>query len=272
MCEQKLLPEDAVVEPCDIAKLSAVLPPGDTANLMVVRGEEARHGSKSPPGDQDFDSDDAYPYKYYRRVRGANGQTRYVYSCFSGEAGVYLADGQVKPAKDIQVGDKLATPEGCTEVQARTIQAVGCAKELVCIGDALLISPSHRIMWEGRWVKPIQAEGAHLMIADIELYNFVTAPIGDPILVEGIVTSTLGTFCEGTHRMSKPTHRLWNTPKIVKLLQRHVAWPNVVFESDDAALHMLKDAAFAERYLADLEGQASVAHLRFDQVISWGRT
>merc|ERR1711907_234292 len=80
------------------------------------------------------------------------------------------------------------------------------------------------------------------------------------------ITSSLGQFCEGTHKADKPTHQLWNSEKIVDLLRRHHAWPNIHFDSEDAAINMLKDMRFVTAYLAHLN-QGSLAGLSFQQIV-----
>merc|ERR1719420_1908563 len=121
-------------------------------------------------------------------------------------------------------------------------------------------------MCDGKWVKPQEAEGAQMITENVALYNFITDPIGDSIIVEGVITSTLGQFCEGTHKADKPTHQLWNSPKIVDLLRRHRAWPNILFGSEDAAIKTLKDVRFATAYLAHLK-EGSLAGLSFQQIV-----
>merc|ERR1712242_157035 len=115
-------------------------------------------------------------------------------------------------------------------------------------------------------MKPHEAKGAEVITADVALYNFITEPVGNSIMVEGIITSSLGQFCEGTHKADKPTHQLWNSEKIVDLLRRHHAWPNIHFDSEDAAINMLKDMRFVTAYLAHLN-QGSLAGLSFQQIV-----
>jgi hypothetical protein len=169
--------------------------------------------------------------------------------CFNGEARVRMANGETKAAKEICVGDELATPLSpsfTATVQARTVQAAGVAKTLVRIGD-LFISQPHLVLDGCQWIKPIEVDGAKLVSADIALYNFVTEPVGASVLVEDRVASTLGTHCVGAHDpVQKPLHNLWGSHHIVGLLQQHPTWPNVMLESNDAFLNTLKDEAFVK--------------------------
>merc|ERR1712176_779263 len=148
-----------------------------------------------------------------------------------------------------------ATPTGVARVRARTIQAAGETKEAVVVAGRFLITPSHRIQCEGQWMKPLQAKGSVSVTTATALYNFVMEPIGSPVLVEDIIVSTLGTFSNGSHNRCKPSHQLWNSPKIVALLKRHCTWPNVSFHSDDLIVSSLKDASRAPHYLSLFNGE-----------------
>lgn len=191
------------------------------------------------------------------RHGGGDGDGSPCSGCVNGEARVRMANGETKAAKDICIGDVLATPLspsfGAT-VQARTIQASGGRKKLVQIGD-LVISQPHLVLDGGQWVKPIEVEGAKLVSADVALYNFVTEPVGSSILIEDVVASTLGTHCVGAHDpVRKPMHKLWGSHAIVGFFQQHPTWPNVMLESDDAFLNILKNEAFVKCCL-ELLGQ-----------------
>lgn len=168
---------------------------------------------------------------------------------------VCVAGGRLKKAQDVRVGDVLATPNGLARVQGRTIQAAGEAKEAVVVGGRFIITPSHRIQQSGQWMKPLQASGSVSITTTIALYNFVMEPLGSSILVEDVVVSTLGTFCDGSHKQCKPSHQLWNSAKIATLLKRHDTWPNVSFDSDDMIVSSLKDTSRSHCYLSLFEGE-----------------
>lgn len=148
----------------------------------------------------------------------------------------------------------MATPDGFAQVKARTIQAAGVTKEAVDVAGRFLITPSHRIHYDGQWMKPLQAAGIKPINTAVALYNLIMEPIGAPVLVEDVVVSTLGTFCEGSHKRHKPSHQLWNSPKIVALFKRHSTWPHVSFHSDDMILSSLKDSSNATCYLSLFTG------------------
>merc|ERR1711881_831023 len=104
------------------------------------------------------------------------------------------------------------------------------------------------------WMKPLEANGSVPVNTAAALYNFVMEPVGSPVLIEDVVVSTLGTFCDGSHKRCKPSHQLWNSSKIVALLKRHSTWPNVSFHSDDIILSSLKDSSRATCYLSLFTG------------------
>ena len=161
-------------------------------------------------------------------------------TCFNPEAEILMADGSIKQAKDVAVGDLVANGYDTTKtskIMARTIQAES-TKEVVKIGE-LLISRPHRVMWEGKWMKPEFVPGAEIVDVNTSLYNFVTEDM-TPIVVNGIIASTLGMYCEGSHDMTKPLHQVWASPKIIELLQTHPTWPNVKLASNDPFIHFLK--------------------------------
>jgi hypothetical protein len=161
--------------------------------------------------------------------------------CYCGEALVLMADGSFREARDVQAGDLVAAADGGKVlVEGRLLQAAG-PKTLVqlplSMGGStggsvvpLLISLPHRIRLEGKWLKPAEAPGAVRTVKSVELHNFVTQPIGTPLIVNGIVVSSLGGWCEGAHSALKPLHRLWGSPRIVSLFQGHPTWPSLRLE------------------------------------------
>jgi tetratricopeptide (TPR) repeat protein len=177
-------------------------------------------------------------------------------TCFNGEAMVLLADGRTKMASEVTIGDKLAvgSPKTChhaygqhATVIARLVQAQGMRK-MVKIGG-LLISPMHRIVFDGQWVEPILYPGARIVAEETILYNFF---VGDrsPIVVEGITASTIGTHCEGSHDFQWPTHAVWGSAAIVDIFKHHPDWPNIQLGAHDTFLNAVKDPGFASEYLA----------------------
>eukprot|EP01050_Picozoa_sp_SAG11_P013989 SAG11_NODE_1677_length_4475_cov_3.568327_2_plen_283_part_00 len=194
-----------------------------------------------------------------------------VVSCYNGGAAVMMADGTTKCADQIVIGDRLlvgskwSTPASLarsvadgslelatTVVLARTVQPANGRQKLVKLPESgMLISAMHRIMSpEGLWIEPAFYQGARHVCQETALYNFVVD--GQlPIVVDGIVVSTLGTYCHGSHDSQWPTHELWGSPKIGELLREHPHWPNIRFEQGDNTLAVLKDEAFARKYVAD---------------------
>jgi tetratricopeptide (TPR) repeat protein len=179
--------------------------------------------------------------------------------CFDSQAKVLMADHTFSFAKDVQIGDVLQTPGGgMTRVQARLIQRAG-SKSLVKIGN-LLISQPHRIRQDDKWIKPIQASGAQLVVANAALHNFVVESRG-PIIVNGLVVSTLAMFCEGSHNSDKVTHRVWASERLVHIFRIHPTWPNIRFEANDNFLNTVRSKSFCSTYL-QLEGGSNPSVLR----------
>lgn len=167
--------------------------------------------------------------------------------CFNAEAKILMANGEIKQACDIQVGDELASPNGSTKVICRYVQKEG-PKQLVKLGD-LFISKPHIIMHEGKWVWPIDVPHAEIVDTDIAVYNFITDNRG-AIYVENFVASTIGMYCEGAHDMSWPTCQLWASEHIVDLFKLHPQWPSIQFENVDPFLKQLKSVDFAREYIS----------------------
>jgi hypothetical protein len=124
------------------------------------------------------------------------------------------------------------------------------SRELIQIGD-MLISTIHRVQLKGKWIRPGNYPGALRVTKTCELHNFIVDHL-TPIVVNDIVVSTIGTFCEGLHNLKLPNHALWATPHIVEVFRQHPQWP--VVELDTAAaggdnfLQIIKNKEFASEY------------------------
>ena len=166
-----------------------------------------------------------------------------------------LADGSVKEARLVQAGDRLACDLDCAASAAvigRYVQAPGVRRPVLrlCSGQ-LTISYAHRVMVHGQWVKPAAAPGAERDDSFYgALYNFVLDG-RQSFVVEGMVVSSVGQFCEGAHDMAKSTHRLWASDRIVRVLRTHPMWPDIQLPCNDCLLPMLKDPAWAEALLSE---------------------
>lgn len=173
-------------------------------------------------------------------------------SCFSPFALVLMADGvSTKFARDIQIGDRVFCPNGSgvTTIVGHTIQLEGKPRPLLLLDDSLLISKMHRIQWNGVWIRPECYPNAKEVYLSCELHNFVTDNCA-PILVNGIVVSTIGTFCEGTHDLDKANHRLWASPLIVDVYKEHPNWPVIILQDNDTFLRAIKNKSFAADFLS----------------------
>ena len=176
-----------------------------------------------------------------------DGTTQLV-GCFNAEAKISMANGEFKLAKDVVVGDEVLSTNGdSTIIIGKYVQEAG-AKQLVKIND-LIISQPHRIMYDEKWIKPIEYPNSQLIDSEIPVYNFITED-SRPFIVEGIIASSIGQFCQDSHDMSNPLHQLWGSHKIVELFQMHPQWPNIEMTNDDPFLRMIKDLDFATEYLA----------------------
>jgi hypothetical protein len=170
--------------------------------------------------------------------------------CVKADSKVSLSDGNKKEAKDVRVGDKLLSVNG------KSISVIGTTlqnkklHQLVKIGD-LGISHRHRVQYQEKWIAAEEFPGAETLFVETELYNFVTDE-RLPIIVDGIVITTIGMFCEGgTHDLDKyPTQRLWCTDKIIDLLKQQPTWPNVIL--DENLLANMKNDEWVIKYLESL--------------------
>ena len=69
-----------------------------------------------------------------------------------------------------------------------------------------------------------------------------------------MLLSSVGQFCPITHDLSKPSHALWASDKIVRVLESHPSWPNIVFDESDQVLDRLKDKSWIAEYMRALNG------------------
>jgi len=164
--------------------------------------------------------------------------------CFNGEARVLMADGTYKLARDVQVGDQLQSASGGSTSVEACVREAKSQQQLIQIGD-LLITPHHPVVHDGRWVFPHQVPGSRYVDADMELCNFITSN-REAIHVEGLVATSIGTYCEGLHDLEQnPEHRVWGTDLIVFIYQQHPQWPNITSSTVDtvAAVTAAMDGA-----------------------------
>ena len=177
-----------------------------------------------------------------------------------GGAGCYRAETRIatptgfRLAKDIRVADLVSTASGSVaQVEAVMLQAAGAERELVLLPGGLLISKPHRVYCEGAWRKPAECAGASLVTCDCALYNIVVRSLEgcrrEAVIADGVVASTIGQFCPGSHDLAKPTHALWGSDSLVELLRMHPTWPYMRLVAQSPLLRLLKSEAFASQYL-----------------------
>lgn len=168
--------------------------------------------------------------------------------CYGPHTLVRMADGTLREAHRIAVGDLLwAHPDGrAVRVVGRMTQAAG-PRTLVALGPGLVISRPHRVLIDGRWMKPELAPGARLVERTLELHNFFVQGAA-PVVAGGVVVSTLGGTCPGSHDARNPVHRVWASPQLLLALWRRERpdWPNVHLDAEDQWLMRVKSAAFCE--------------------------
>jgi len=157
------------------------------------------------------------------------------------------------------VGDVLAEgtgdPRGVV-VRAHVVQRAGAPKELVQLNARLLVCKAHMVLVPQpdddappRWRMPIEAAGALPRVGDIELHNFVVDRRA-PICVEGVVLTSIGTFCAGTTDGGAPSvHQIWNSETIVDLMRLHPTWPAVTLRGDSPFVTLLKTETAVRRVL-----------------------
>ena len=71
----------------------------------------------------------------------------------------------------------------------------------------------------------------------------------NPIFINGVIASTIGGFCPGSHDFKWPTHELWGTTAVVGILRQHPGWPDIRYGAADRFLAALKNEDFAAQYL-----------------------
>lgn len=153
-----------------------------------------------------------------------------------------------KPARNIRVGDRVSTREGCSSAAViAVLHMEPSERELVKVGD-LLITNRHPVLQDGRWVKPITLPGAVWVRSAQDLYNFV---IEDqlPFEVEGVTAASVGTACHGLFNPSNKRHCVWNSERVVNILMHHNSWPNIEVGVDDPLFAALCDENLIEEYL-----------------------
>ena len=179
---------------------------------------------------------------YYPRP-ARRGPVQYQ-GCFAGFAAVVLADGvTTKAATDLAVGDQLWSPPEEDEngdAQGRTVTVAARVSTThatdphpVIQYGKLLITQQHPIRIGGSWTRPLHAAPTAAMCAVarhccIELVNLVTEPRA-PIVVDGVVVSTLGLHCLGVDdgASSQDTTSVYGSERVVESLKQDPMWPDI---------------------------------------------
>lgn len=261
----------------DEAEKLRILSGGADACMLLL--DEAVKGYTSTLGEDHPDTksairlqqkhkSDVEAYKSNSNVETTNDEDDDKYNtCFSPDSLVLMADGvETKRAEDIAIGDKVYAPHlegGAAAVLGHIIQKQdGHARNLIKIGD-MLISKMHRVQYKGEWIRPRMYPNAQEVKLPCELHNFIVTA-SSPIVVNGIVVSTIGTFCEGLHDMKKPNHALWASSQIVDVFKLHPRWPVIVLDNESSNfLKVLKNPLFA----ADVVAMKSIHSEAIGQLI-----
>lgn len=157
---------------------------------------------------------------------------------------IKMADGTLKRADEVQVGDQVATEnERSTMIECVVVMTgLGrCTKSLVSLDNNVLITAGHpvklaksycedRKLCEGTWYRPHEI-APRVSCAPTKLFNFVTSSRGS-ILLKGDssaewIASTLGQFCDGVDNPQS----FYGSEQVVETLRENVAWPFVHFDN-----------------------------------------
>lgn len=158
------------------------------------------------------------------------------YSCFSANALVLLADGLKAKAKDVKIGEMLMSLDGSVcKLIGRTIDNHKTNPWTVVKVKDLLITKRHPISLDGTWIRPVDLIGMKNGVEcefDEDLMNFVTEPRA-AVIIDGIVVSTLGLFCDGIDS----DESYFGSEAVVMDLQKNPQWPSVYRIANDGELN-----------------------------------
>jgi len=147
--------------------------------------------------------------------------------CFHGNASVHLKDGAMKAASKVVPGDVLSTG-GIVQCIVKTNTGDTC--DLVRMpGSGLLVTPWHPLLYEGRWVHPIDIGRVERVPCDA-VYSFLArneSNFTSTVVVDGVIAATLA---HGVIDTPKLSHAFFGTTAIVDALSQCPGWEKGVVE------------------------------------------
>jgi hypothetical protein len=183
------------------------------------------------------------------------------WSCFNYAAQVAMADGSLKAAGEVAVGDILSTPAGyggatrTAMVRGLVVNegSIRAPRPVIQLGS-LVISENHPVRIDGQWMPPSQALGAVKINSGVDLFNFVMEGRA-AIVVEGFEAATIATTCPGLERtwpeydVTAPSNIAWQSDAGAWYFESHPAWPRIRLGRGDRFLERMNHDAHAANIL-----------------------
>jgi len=158
--------------------------------------------------------------------------------CFVGTSMVRMADGGVKPAKDVRAGDRISVAASASaSASAAATATVRCVMktnfvlggvELVTLPGGLTITPWHPVRWEGKWAFPTTVAGAILRRhTDVgEVFSFAV-DAGHVAVIDGVEVICLAHGIKGD---SVASHPYFGTQAVLDDLAAMRGWDDGLVE------------------------------------------
>eukprot|EP01105_Mastigella_eilhardi_P007216 TRINITY_DN18726_c0_g1_i1.p1 TRINITY_DN18726_c0_g1~~TRINITY_DN18726_c0_g1_i1.p1 ORF type:complete len:568 (+),score=97.39 TRINITY_DN18726_c0_g1_i1:37-1704(+) len=121
--------------------------------------------------------------------------------CFSGEGSVDMEGGFLKLVKDVSVGDRVLTGNGCIRTVTRITRDAVFAERPVCVVAGLTLTTGHPL-WRAdsrEWAHPFEQYPVEQRRVDF-FFNFELdcgpdAGMANSVVINGLVLATLGCDC-----------------------------------------------------------------------------
>ncbi|KAH3743160.1 hypothetical protein Pelo_15446 [Pelomyxa schiedti] len=145
-------------------------------------------------------------YEYYRKIRNS-----YLIepepSCFTGDGLVTMADGTVRPVKELEVGDHVLSEAGNRrEITKIESQPVNQIMKMCCVGGVWLTT-GHPVLHNSEWTHPFEIVPVVTRYVDT-LYNLEldSGPLvwDHSVIINGLTVCTLGKDCGARIRQGWP--------------------------------------------------------------------
>jgi hypothetical protein len=144
--------------------------------------------------------------------------------CYGGDARIVLADGTIKLARELAVGDEVGVGERVTAVWRAS---VGRRMEMVCMGGAVL-TPDHPVDHPDAsrgWVRADALRAPVALYVDA-IFNFVLSGPTRSLVLEVEAGNVLIASTLGQHVPAFP-EPFWGTEAVVEQMKAMPAWPLV---------------------------------------------